>query len=145
MTQQPARVAVLSRGSLSHRVVVAAAATAAPEAKQAHCTARNVKGAPSKVRRVLDTIRGKSYEEALMILEYMPYRACEPILKCLISAAANAKNNMGMKKSNLFISTAYADMSTPLKRYQPRAQGRGYKILKQSSHIHIEVKEKASE
>ena len=40
-----------------------------------------LQGAPNKVRRVLDTIRGRPYEEALMILEYMPYRACEPILK----------------------------------------------------------------
>jgi ribosomal protein L22 len=53
--------------------------------KEAVATLRHVRGAPNKVRRVLDTIRGRSYEEALMILEYMPYKACEPILKTLVS------------------------------------------------------------
>lgn len=97
---------------------------------------------PPQVRRVLDTIRGRSYEEALMILEYMPYRACEPVLKCLMSAAANAKNNMDMKKTDLVVSTAYADMAPVLKRYQPRAQGRGYPIAKGMSHITIHVSPK---
>merc|ERR1712072_147007 len=87
--------------------------------------AKYVRGAPSKFRRVLNTIRGLKYEEALMILEYMPYRSCEPILKCLLSSASNAKNNFGLSKTNLRINETYCDMGPVLKRYRPRAQGRG--------------------
>jgi large subunit ribosomal protein L22 len=95
-----------------------------------------------QVRRVLDQIRGRTYEEALMMLEYMPYRACEPILKTLLSAAANAKNNLGMKKAKLVVSECYANEGPVLKRFQPRAQGRAYKILKPMVHITIKVVEK---
>ncbi|KAK8964138.1 hypothetical protein KSP40_PGU003666 [Platanthera guangdongensis] len=59
-----------------------------------------------KSRRVIDQIRGRSYEETLMILELMPYRASYPILKLVYSAAANASNNMGLNEANLFISKA---------------------------------------
>ncbi|CAG9466001.1 unnamed protein product [Pedinophyceae sp. YPF-701] len=103
---------------------------------------RYVRGSPNKVRRVLDTIRGKSYEEALMILEYMPYRACEPVLKCLVSAAANAKNNNDMKKSSLYVSTCYCDEGPVMKRFQPRSRGRGFPIRKRVSHITVKVAER---
>lgn len=49
-------------------------------------------------------IRGKSYEECLIMLEFMPYRACEPVLNALFSAASNAKNNLGMNKAKLYVS-----------------------------------------
>merc|ERR1719335_2013264 len=66
--------------------------------KEARAVARYIRGATSKFRRVLNTIRGRSYAESLMILEYMPYMSCEAIIKCLMSASSNAKNNYGMKK-----------------------------------------------
>merc|ERR1719436_469843 len=100
-----------------------------------------IRGAPSKLRRVLDTIRGRTYGEALMVLEYMPYRACKPILKCLMSAASNAKNNFGFKKNNLYVRTAFCDMGRVLKRYRPRAQGKAYRIRKPTYHITIVVDE----
>ncbi|GJS41430.1 ribosomal protein L22 [Tanacetum coccineum] len=59
-----------------------------------------------KARRVIDQIRGRSYEETLMILELMPYRACYPIFKLVYSAAANASFNMGSNEANLVISKA---------------------------------------
>jgi large subunit ribosomal protein L22 len=120
--------------------VVAAAATEAAPAAVAHF--RYGMGSPLKVRRVLDQIRGRSYEEALMILEYMPYRACEPIIKTLISAAANAKHNLGMKKKSLYVAECYANEGPVLKRAQPRAQGRAYPILKPSVHITVKVMER---
>lgn len=58
--------------------------------------ARYIRMSPIKVRRVLDQIRGRSYREALIILEFMPYRACEPVLKVLRSAVANAEHNEGL-------------------------------------------------
>lgn len=96
-----------------------------------------------QVRRVLDQIRGQSYEEAIMMLEYMPYKACEPILKTLLSAGANAKTNLGMKKAKLVVSECFADEGPVMKRAQPRAQGRAYPILKKMCHITIKLQESA--
>jgi large subunit ribosomal protein L22 len=100
---------------------------------------RNVPMSPFKVRRVLDQIRGLSYSQALMILEFMPYRACQPILKVLTSAAANAKHNLGATKSSLIIREARADQGPQMKRFRPRAQGRGFPIKKPTCQIMIEV------
>lgn len=73
---------------------------------------------------MLDVIRGHSYEEAVAMLEYMPYKACEPLLACLTSAGANGKNGKGVPLSKQFISEAYADQGPVMKRFRPRAQGR---------------------
>ncbi|MGP0129118.1 MAG: 50S ribosomal protein L22 [cyanobacterium endosymbiont of Rhopalodia musculus] len=101
--------------------------------------ARYIRMSPAKVRRVLDQIRGRSYREALIILEFMPYRACEPILKVLRSAAANAEHNQGLERATLVVSKAYADGGPSLKRYRPRAQGRAYQIRKPTCHITVAV------
>jgi large subunit ribosomal protein L22 len=101
--------------------------------------ARYVRMSPHKVRRVLDQIRGRSYREALIILEFMPYRAVEPILKVLRSAVANAEHNEGLDPASLVISQAYADQGPSLRRYRPRAQGRAYQIRKPTCHITVAV------
>lgn len=101
--------------------------------------ARYIRMSPHKVRRVLDQIRGRSYREALIILEFMPYRACDPVLKALRSAAANAEHNEGLDRANLVISKAYADQGPALRRFRPRAQGRAYQIRKPTCHITIAV------
>ncbi|CBN55362.1 50S ribosomal protein L22 [Kamptonema animale CS-326] len=101
--------------------------------------ARYIRMSPHKVRRVLDQIRGKSYREALVLLEFMPYRACEPILKVLRSAAANAEHNAGMDRAQLIVSQAFADQGPVLKRFRPRAQGRAYQIRKPTCHITVAV------
>ena len=100
---------------------------------------------PFKVRRVLDQIRGRSYREALIILEFMPYRACTPVLKVLRSAVANAEHNNGLAPGNLVVSKAYADGGPGLKRYRPRAQGRAYQIRRPTCHITVAVAPKAEE
>ncbi|MBL1176379.1 50S ribosomal protein L22 [Pantanalinema sp. GBBB05] len=107
--------------------------------------ARYVRMSPHKVRRVLDQIRGRSYREALIILEFMPYRSCEPILKVLRSAAANAEHNEGIDRASLLVSQAYADQGPTLKRFRPRAQGRAYQIRKPTCHITIAVAPGAAE
>lgn len=99
--------------------------------------AKYIRMTPNKVRRVVNQIRGKSYREALMILEFMPYAACKPVLTLLQSAGANAELNEGMKKSDLYVTKVYADPGPILKRFRPRAQGRGYKIQKATSHISL--------
>nr|YP_010472869.1 ribosomal protein L22 [Rhamnella wilsonii]UVH66062.1 ribosomal protein L22 [Rhamnella wilsonii] len=94
-----------------------------------------------KARRVIDQIRGRSYEETLMILELMPYRACYPILKLVYSAAANANHNMGFNKANLIISKAEVNEGTTVKKLKPRARGRGYPIKRSTCHITIVLKD----
>nr|YP_010021062.1 ribosomal protein L22 [Chaetoceros muellerii]QOK36081.1 ribosomal protein L22 [Chaetoceros muellerii]UHB41410.1 ribosomal protein L22 [Chaetoceros sp. DS1] len=103
--------------------------------------AKYIRMSPHKVRRVLDQIRGRSYQEALMILEFLPYSAGGPVWQIVHSAAANAKNNYNLDKKKLIIDTVYADEGPKLKRIRPRAQGRAYKILKPTCHITIVVKE----
>ncbi|WP_204104904.1 MULTISPECIES: 50S ribosomal protein L22 [Spirulina sp. CCY15215] len=110
--------------------------------EEVKATARYIRMSPHKVRRVLDQIRGRSYREALIILEFMPYRACDPILKALRSAAANAEHNNGYDRTSLVVSTAFADMGPKLKRFRPRAQGRAYQIQKPTCHITIAVASK---
>ena len=92
-----------------------------------------------KVRRVLTQIRGKKYQDALIILKFMPYRPCYKIRKILVSAATNAINYYGYTKEQLVISEAFADEGPKLKRFQPRAQGRAFKIGKPTCHITLKV------
>jgi len=87
-----------------------------------------VRGSASKVRRVLDQIRGRSYRDALIMLEFMPYRSTDPITKVLRSAVANAEHNLGMDPSTLVISSAWANSGPVMKRYRPRAQGRAFQL-----------------
>jgi large subunit ribosomal protein L22 len=109
------------------------------KSNQVKAIAKYIRMSPSKVRRVLDQIRGRTYREALIILEFMPYRACEPVLKVLRSAVANAEHNAGLEPSELIVSEAYADGGPTLKRYRPRAQGRAYQIRKRTCHITVVV------
>ena len=107
--------------------------------KTAKAHGNYIRGSASKVRRVLNQIRGKSYRDALIMLEFMPYRSTEPITKVLRSAVANAEHNLGMDPSTLIINSASADMGPVMKRYRPRAQGRAFAIKKQTCHITISV------
>lgn len=102
---------------------------------EASAFSRYIRMSPFKVRRILDQLRGRSYEESLMILKFMPYKACLPILKTLQSAGANAKNKFNVSDSSLYISEARADAGPTLKRFRPHAQGRGFPIKKQMCHI----------
>jgi len=97
-----------------------------------------------KARRVVDIVRGKSVEEALAILKFAPQAAAEPVAKVIASAAANAQNNYNLDPSTLVVATAYVDEGATLKRFQPRAQGRAFRIRKRSSHITVIVESVAS-
>lgn len=102
--------------------------------------AKYIRMSPHKVRRVLDQIRGRSYQEALMILEFLPYSASGPIWQVIHSTAANAKHNYDLDKKKLVIDKAFANEGPKLKRIRPRAQGRAYKILKPTCHITVIMK-----
>jgi large subunit ribosomal protein L22 len=103
---------------------------------------RHIRVTPTKARRVVNMIRGKQAQEALAILKFAPQGASEPVYKLVASAIANARvkadaSNSYLDEQDLFVSSAYVDEGTTLKRFQPRAQGRAFQILKRTSHITI--------
>ena len=91
---------------------------------------------------VLDAIRGKDVESALAILEYNPRYASSVVKKLLESAIANAENNNGMNRENLYVEECFANKGPTMKRIRPRAQGRAYRIEKRTSHITIVLNER---
>lgn len=98
--------------------------------------------APRKVRLVVDLIRGLDTQEAIAKLTLTAKRAARPVNKLLKSAIANAEHNFSLDKNNLFIKEIRADEGPRLKRWQPRAFGRAYQILKRSSHVSIILEER---
>lgn len=94
-----------------------------------------------KARRVIDQIRGRSYEDTLMILELMPYRASYPIFKLVYAAAANASHNKGFNERSLFISKAEVNEGRTIKKLKARARGRSYPIKRPTCHITIALKD----
>ena len=94
-----------------------------------------------KARRVLKQIKGKSYQEAILLLKFMPYRACKNIIKILESAVNNLLNTetKDFNKNTLIIKNAFANDGPKLKRFQPRAQGRAFPIHKPTCHITITI------
>ena len=91
---------------------------------------------------VLDAIRGKSVNEALALVTYNPRYASSLVKKLLESAIANAENNNGLKRENLYVAECYANKGPTMKRIKPRAQGRAYRIEKRMSHITIVLDER---
>ena len=96
----------------------------------------------SKAKFVLDAIRGKDVATALAIVTYNPRYASGIIKKLLESAIANAENNNGMNAEDLYVEECYANKGPTMKRIQPRAQGRAYRIEKRMSHITIVLNER---
>ncbi|MFZ2501396.1 MAG: 50S ribosomal protein L22 [Nocardioides sp.] len=109
------------------------------QAQSASATAKFVRVTPMKARRVLDLVRGKSVDEALDILRFAPQAASEPVYKVIASAAANAENNQNLDRRTLVVTEAYANEGPTMKRFQPRAQGRAFRIRKRTSHITVVV------
>ena len=101
-----------------------------------------VRISPTKVAIVLNLIKGKNIKEAMAILKFTPKSASPILEKLLKSAVANAENNNGLDVDSLYVQEAYANQGPSLKRTQPRARGRAYRIIKRTSHITMVVKEK---
>ena len=97
---------------------------------------------PRKVVILCDLIRGKDIKTATAYLMQTPKAASEPMLKLLKSAVANAENNNGMKRENLYVAECYANKGPTMKRVRPRAQGRAYRIEKRMSHITVVLDER---
>ena len=109
---------------------------------EARATLKYARISPRKVKIVCDLIRGKDVDYAMAIMENTPKAASEPLLKLLKSACANAENNFEMDPDNLVVTECLATAGPILKRGQPRAHGRMYRINKRTSHITIVVAEK---
>ncbi|WP_368489090.1 50S ribosomal protein L22 [Clostridium sp. BJN0013] len=109
---------------------------------EAKAIAKYVRMSSMKVGVVLNLVRGKNVNEAFAILRYTPKDAAVVVNKLLKSAVANAENNLDLNRDVLYISEAYACEGPTLKRFQPHAQGRAFRINKRSSHITLVVKER---
>lgn len=99
--------------------------------------ARYIRISPYKVYRILKQIHLKTYKEALMLLNFMPYKACLLIWKVIYSAASNAEHNKNFDKENLIITSAFVEQGPIFRRLKPRAKGKGYWIRKPTCHIGI--------
>jgi len=105
--------------------------------------AKYVRSSPRKARLVVDHIRGKSVDEARAILTHTPRGAAEPVLKVLESAVANAEHNHELLPEELQIFQVFVDEGPTIKRFRPRALGRATRIRKRTSHITINLTNKA--
>jgi large subunit ribosomal protein L22 len=107
---------------------------------QATAKARYIRVTPRKARRVVELIRGLPAEEARAVLAFAPQSASDPVAKVLASAIANAEHSAERPDTaSLRVSRAWVDEGPTLKRFRPRAQGRGYRINKRTSHITVIV------
>jgi large subunit ribosomal protein L22 len=113
--------------------------SAPTEFPSAVAKARFVRVSPTKARRVINLVRGKSVSEALDILRWAPQAASLPVAKVIASAAANAQNNDGLDPATLVVASVYADDGPTAKRIRPRAQGRAFRIRRRTSHITVVV------
>jgi large subunit ribosomal protein L22 len=96
---------------------------------------KRIRMSPTKVRRVLKLLKNSSYEDALILLEFLPYKACGPIWQVLRSAVANAEYRYQFNKKDLRIKELYVSQGPVMKRFRPRAQGRAFVIRKPLCHI----------
>ena len=108
---------------------------------EVRAVAKDTGVSPSKVRLLIDMVRGKKVDEALTILNFASTPTARVVAKVVKSAQANAENNFQMVPSDLKIVNIFADKARTLKRFRPRARGRVSHILKRSSHITVVVAE----
>ena len=112
------------------------------ELKTARAHAKFIRIAPRKVQIICDMIRGKDAAYAQALMENTPKAGCEHVIKVLKSAAANAENNYETDPEKRYVQSSCVGAGPILKRGQPRAHGRMYRINKRTSHITVVVAEK---
>jgi large subunit ribosomal protein L22 len=107
--------------------------------------ARYVPVSPFKARRVINLLRGKDADEALAMLRFMPHSAARPVYKLIASAIANAEENFGLNREDLYIYRIFADEGPTRKWRRFGARGRFKPLLKRSSHITVILREHEEE
>ena len=108
---------------------------------EVRAVAKNTGIPASKVRPLVDMVRGKTVDEALTILRFTPTPKAKMLAKLVKSASANAENNFQMDPADLKIVSIFADDARSMRRYRPRSRGRVSPIRKRSSHITVIVAE----
>ena len=111
----------------------------------AYAIARHVRMSPTKVRRVIDLVRGMDVSDALAVLEFAPQAASEPVYKVLASAVANAESVDNLSLNDLVVSQAFVDEGVTMRRIRARAKGSASRILKRGSHITVVVEPRAEQ
>ena len=104
-----------------------------------YATAKFLRISNTKLDIIMDLVRGKGYAEAVAILANTPNKAAELILKVVESAGANAENNQGLNKQDLYVAEIYSGQGATYKRQNIRGRGRVDLILKRTSHITVKL------
>jgi large subunit ribosomal protein L22 len=111
-------------------------------ANEIHAHLRFLPLSAHKVRLIVDVVRGKDANNAIDILRFMPQRAAKPVMKLLNSAVANAEENFGISRDDLFIAKIFAD-EAPTRRWRRfAARGRFKAILRRTSHVTVVLRER---
>lgn len=108
---------------------------------EVNAIAKYVRISPLKVNYICREIRGKQVDEALNILRFTNKKGARLLEDVLKSAIANAENNNGLDRNDLYVKRAYANDGPTMKRWRPKAKGAAYPILKRTSHIGVVVAE----
>jgi large subunit ribosomal protein L22 len=111
----------------------------APDAQEAIATAKFIRMSPTKVRQVVDLIRGRHVDDARRVLRFTRRAASAPVLKVLDSAVANAEHNRALPGDELIIVRTWVDEGPTLRRFRPRALGRATRIRKRTCHVSVVV------
>lgn len=109
-----------------------------------YAIARHIRMSPTKVRRVVDVVRGMDVRDALNTLRFAPQAASEPVYKVIASAAANAESTENLRVDDLYVSQIFVDEGVTMRRIRARAKGSASRILKRASHITAVVEPSAN-
>ena len=120
---------------MATRIREKAAAIAKNKDNRPMAKVKYVRISPSKIRIVLDNIRGKSAVEALALMENAKQANAEVVVKLLKSAIANAENNKGLNRNDLYVTETWVGAGPILKRINIRARGRADRMMKRTCHI----------
>ena len=104
-----------------------------------YAKAKYVRVSSTKLNIIMDLVRGKSYNDAVAILKNTPNKSAELILNVVESAGANAENNKGLNKQDLYVAEIYSGQGATFKRQNIRGRGRVDQILKRTSHITVKL------
>ena len=122
---------------MATRMKTKAAERQANKDTRPYATARYVRMSCTKAKRVLDIVKGKSLAEACAICDITPSTASMVVKKVLLSAGANAENNKGLNREDLFVAEAYANQGPSFKRVAFRGRGGVDTIIKRTCHITV--------
>ncbi len=109
---------------------------------EVRAVAKYIRMSPRKMRLVVDLVRGKGVVEALAMLRLLPKAAARPVSKVISSAVANAEENYGLSRNDLYITRITSDVGPTLRRRRFGARGRFKPILKRSAHVTVVLSER---